>query len=117
MEEVSSTPVCNSCGACCRNFPFVKVLQSDIDRLEASTGLNSRSFSNIDEIDSNKIFMKFSEEGDCVFLKKVEGSYVCGAYEARPSICRAYPANSAEKTGCRISSKQEIIVNMSEINI
>ena len=116
MEEASTTPVCNSCGACCRNFPFVKVLQSDIDRLENSTGLEPKEFSNIDEIDSNKLFMKFNEKGDCVFLKKIEGQYACGVYETRPSICRAYPANNAENTGCRSSRTRAGIVAMSEMN-
>ena len=117
METASTTPVCNSCGACCRNFPFVKVLQSDIDRLESSTGLEPQEFSNIDEMDGNKLFMKFDEKGDCVFLKKIEGQYACGVYETRPGICRAYPANNAENTGCRESRKRAGIVNMSEMNI
>ena len=113
-EASSTTPACTSCGACCRNFPFVKVLQSDIDRLETSTGLEPEDFSNIDEIDSQKLFMKFNEKGDCVFLKKIAGTYACGVYEARPTICRAYPANDTENKGCLVSSKRTIIVDMSD---
>ena len=106
ITTATSTPVCTSCGACCRNFPFVKLLQSDVDRLESFTGQAPETFSNIDEIDSDKLFMKFDESGDCVYLKKIEGSYACGVYEARPGICRAYPANNIENNACRVSSKQ-----------
>ena len=117
VGDASSTPVCNSCGACCRNFPFVKVLQSDIDRLESATGLPPQDFTNIDEIDSNKLFMKFNEKGDCVFLTKISGQYACGVYETRPGICRAYPANSTENTGCRSSRKKAGLVNMSGLSL
>jgi len=109
----TSTPVCTSCGACCRNFPFVKILQSDVDRLEAFTGDAPVAFSNIDEIDSDKLFMKFNDSGDCVYLKKVAGRYACGVYEARPDICRAYPANNVENNACRVNSQQAVIVDMS----
>jgi len=105
--------ICTSCGAWCRNFPFVKIRQSDIDRLEAFTGHASEVFSNVDEIDSEKRFMKFNEIGDCVFLKKLNGRYACGVYEARPSICRAYPSTIAQNAACRVSSKQTVIVDMS----
>ena len=110
--HASLTPVCTSCGACCRNFPFVKITQHDVDTLESFTGLAPEEFSNIDEIDSEKLFMKFNDSGDCVFLKQTEGGYACGVYAGRPKICRAYPANEAENKGCLVSSNRAVLVDM-----
>ena len=101
MKELSAPVVCNSCGSCCRNFAYILLSQYDIKRLEDFTGLNSVDFT--DNIDTNgeKKFMKFQENGDCIFLKIKNGYYSCMVYEARSETCRDYPSSDIQREACR----------------
>jgi Fe-S-cluster containining protein len=102
--KVSSIQGCNNCGACCRDFPFVRLSRNDIETLENFTKLTSAEFTeSIDEA-GEKRFMKFKENGDCIFLKLIDGAYSCGVYEARPSTCRGYPSTDLQRKTCLAES-------------
>jgi len=99
-----TTHVCNCCGSCCRNYAFIRLSQGDIKSLENFTGLSSEEFTdNIDKAGERR-FMKFQENGDCIFLKMIDGSYSCSVYKARSVTCRNYPSTDIQKETCRFSS-------------
>jgi len=75
--------------------------QNDIKTLENFTGLTTEEFaSNIDET-GEKRFMKFQENGDCIFLNIIDGVYSCSVYEARSVTCRDYPSTYIQREACR----------------
>lgn len=96
--------LCNGCGSCCRNFAYIRLSQNDVKRLETFTGLTSEDFSNNSDETGEKRFMKFCENGDCIFLNMTNGIYSCSVYEARSETCRSYPANIIQKETCRENS-------------
>jgi len=101
---MSTRLVCNGCGSCCRNFAYVLLSQNDINTLENFTGLASQEFTENVDIDGKKRFMKFQENGDCIFLDVVDGACSCSVYEARSETCRAYPSTDIQRETCRVSS-------------
>ena len=102
-NEKASTHRCISCGTCCRDFPYIQLSQDEIEAIESFTGLAPEAFSN-DERNGGRRFMKFKEDGDCVFLDLTEGAYTCRVYEARPGICSGYPTNEIQDRTCRKNS-------------
>ena len=105
--ERASTHICINCGACCRTFAYIQLSQNEIEEIESFTGLASEEFSNSGERNGEKRFMKFKDNGDCVFLNMTDGAYACRAYEARSNICREYPANDIQDTTCRMNSNRQ----------
>ena len=102
--KVPSTHICTCCGSCCRNFAYIPLSQDDIRTLETFTGLTSEEFTdNVDKA-GEKRFMKFQENGDCIFLNKIDGAYSCSVYEARSVTCRAYPSTDIQRETCRVNS-------------
>jgi uncharacterized protein len=102
--KASSTHICNGCGSCCRNFPYISLSKDDIKTLENFTGLTSEEFTdNIDKA-GEKRFMKFQENGDCIFLTMIDGAYSCSVYEARSAICRGYPSTGIQRKSCSLNS-------------
>jgi len=83
------------------------VSQDEIEEIESFTGLASVEFSNSSDRNGEKSFMKFKENGDCVFLNMTDGTYTCRAYEARSNTCRGYPANDIQDTTCRMNSNRQ----------
>ncbi|MBW2410739.1 MAG: YkgJ family cysteine cluster protein [Deltaproteobacteria bacterium] len=103
-HKASSTHVCSGCGSCCRNFVYIRLSQNDIKTLEIFTGQTSEEFtSNIDKA-GEKRFMKFQENGDCIFLNMIDGAYSCSVYEARSATCRDYPSTDIQRETCRVNS-------------
>ena len=102
--KVSTTHVCNGCGSCCRNFAYIQLSQDDINKLENFTGLNSEKFTNNIDKAGEKRFMKFKENGDCIFLNLIDGAYSCSVYEARSLTCRGYPSTEIQRETCRVRS-------------
>ena len=78
--------------------------QDDIKTLENFTGLTSKEFTNKIDKTGEKRFMKFQENGDCIFLITIDGAYSCSAYEARSVTCREYPSNDIQRETCCVSS-------------
>jgi len=102
-KTINESPmhVCNGCGSCCKNFAYVRLSKDDVKRLEAFTGLNAKTFSNNSGETGEKRFMKFCENGDCIFLDRKNGIYSCSVYEARSATCRNYPVTDIQKETCR----------------
>ena len=98
---------CINCAACCRNFPYIQLSQTDVEAIESFTGLAPDEFSNSGEREGEKRFLKFTENGDCIFLKMTDGSYACRIYEARSTICRAYPATDTQHHTCHKNSNRQ----------
>ena len=96
--------VCNSCGLCCRNFAYILLAKDDIKTLENFTGLTSEEFTNNIDKTSEKRFMKFQENGDCIFLKIIDGVHSCSVYEARSATCKDYPSTDIQRETCRVWS-------------
>lgn len=103
-DKVPTTYVCNNCGACCRNFAYILLSQDDIKTIENFTGLTAEEFTNNVDKTGEKRFMKFQENGDCIFLKIKDGAYSCSVYEARSETCRNYPSTDIQKETCRVCS-------------
>lgn len=102
--DLSSVHECNSCGSCCRGYAFIRLSENDIKTLENFVGLPSEDFTeNIDKA-GEKRFMKFQENGDCIFLNMTDGAYSCSVYEARSATCRAYPSTDIQREACRVKS-------------
>lgn len=93
MKDVISEEICQNCGICCRNFPFVEVSKHDIHLLEKFTGLSFDKFTNPKGYTDEGYFLQTKENGNCLFLKKTSNGHSCGVYIARPQICRDYPVN------------------------
>jgi Fe-S-cluster containining protein len=70
------------------------------------TDLNSELFTNRKGEIIEEYFLQFRENGDCFFLMENEGRYSCRVYEARPGICRDYPAAPVQETVCAANSKK-----------
>jgi len=100
----STTHVCNGCGLCCKNFAYIRLSQDDVKLLENFTGLTSEEFTDSIDKAAKKRFMAFQKNGDCIFLKIIDGSYSCSVYEARPMKCRNYPSTEIQKKTCRVNS-------------
>ncbi len=103
MQTILSTEVCKKCSTCCKGFPYVEISNDDIKRLEQHTHLNPIQFCNAKsqdiEIDEGH-FLKFKDNGECIFLKTEQGGSFCGVYKARPNICGDYPSSPAQYKTC-----------------
>lgn len=109
MKTIKESPThaCNWCGSCCRNFAYIRLSQNDVKKLEAFTGLTSEDFSNNIDESGDKRFMKFCENGDCIFLDTTNGIYSCNVYDARSATCKSYPATDIQKETCRKNRKKK----------
>jgi uncharacterized protein len=101
MEKSISSVICQRCGECCRDFPFIEISRAEIHKLEELTGLPGDKFTNSKGEESGEYFLKFKENGDCFFLNKTTGGYSCSVYEARPVKCRAYPSRTDQNEACQ----------------
>jgi len=101
MENKISAEICQNCGICCRNFPFVEVNNNEMTTLERFTGLDRKEFTDpMGPSYADGSFLKTQENGDCIFLKINNGFFSCGVYEARAGICRNYPVNEHHWKWC-----------------
>jgi Fe-S-cluster containining protein len=100
IENTISGKICETCGDCCRRFPFIELSQEDIHTLEKATGLRSDEFANHKRKQVEEYFLRFKENGDCLFFKENNGHYSCAVYEARPEICRDYPLTPRQNEIC-----------------
>ncbi len=107
-ENIISPEICKKCAECCKNHPFVELSKSEIDSLERLAGLPFDDFVNRKGEAVEEYFLKFTENGDCFFLKKKDGSYSCTVYEARPAICKNYPSRPRQKEACEANQKKTL---------
>jgi Fe-S-cluster containining protein len=78
----------------------VELSKNEIHVLEQATALHSDVFTNTKSKIDEEYFMQFQANGDCYFLNQHHGRYSCGVYEARPGICKNYPAKPGQKEAC-----------------
>ncbi len=106
ITKEPSSLTCNSCGLCCKDYAYVQLSQADVKRLEGFTGLAAEEFSDSSDKEGKLRFMSFQDNGDCVFLRTVNGAYSCGVYEARSDTCRNYPTTQSQIETCRRNSNR-----------
>ena len=94
------TEICKKCAVCCKNHPFIDLTEKEIDSLKHLTGLDSDVFTNPKGKAVEEYFLRFQENGDCFFLIEENGGFSCGAYEARPGICKNYPSKPSQQKFC-----------------
>lgn len=100
MEKMILSEICKKCAVCCKNHPVVDLSANEINCLEQETGLRMEVFTNPKGKVDEEYFLQFQKNGDCVFLKKNNGAFYCGVYNARPAICKKYPASHTQKDYC-----------------
>jgi len=70
MENIILSKICQKCAECCKHNPFIKLPQNEIEAIEHYTGLKSTSFMNAIGKPEDGYFLKFKENGSCIFLEK-----------------------------------------------
>ena len=105
MQNTTSGEICQICAECCKHYPFVELSQSEVDALEAFTGLSLDVFTNSKGKAVEEYFLQFREDGDCVFLNAANGRYSCSVYEARSGSCRNYPSTPSQDEHCNANRK------------
>jgi len=95
-----SSKTCRQCAKCCRHFAFAELSEPEIVAIEDFTGLHSNMFTNSKGTEEEGRFLKFKENGDCIFLKRNKGTYACLVYEARSKVCRDYPSSQEQNETC-----------------
>lgn len=105
LKDTMTFKTCRECAECCRHFAFVKLSQLEIETIENFTGFHFSMFTNPIGIEEKGRFLKFRENGDCIFLNRDEGTYSCLIYEVRSKVCRDYPSNQEQNETCYINRK------------
>ncbi len=98
--------MCQKCGACCKNHPYVELSSNEIKLLEQISGLNSEAFIHTKEENNKEYFLQFQKNGDCFFLTQNNGNYSCCVYKARPDICKNYPSTPEQYKVCNAHYKK-----------
>lgn len=107
-KHLTSTPIiktCRECATCCRNVAFVRLSQLEIETIEEFTGLHFSMFTYPLATEGEGRFLKFKENGDCIFLNRNEGTFSCQVYEVRSKICRDYPSSQKQNEVCDMNRK------------
>ncbi len=99
-SHYTSIELCRTCGECCKGYPFIELSRSEVDAIIAATGLSSDVFAISKGRVIEEFFFQFKDNGECLFLKEVDGFYTCSIYEARPHICGTYPVSPKQKEYC-----------------
>lgn len=107
LKNIIFSKICQNCGECCKHFPFIKLPQDEIEVIEQYTGLNSASFMNAIGTPEDGYFLKFKENGSCIFLEESKHKYSCSIYEVRSELCRNYPSNPVQDKAC-IAKRQKV---------
>lgn len=84
MFSLPDVPACLACGTCCFSLldTFVKVTGDDYARLAGRA-------EELVWFDGTRAYMRMSD-GHCsaLTIDARTGTFVCGAYELRPQVCR-----------------------------
>lgn len=105
LKDTMTFKTCRECAECCRHFAFVKLSQLEIETIEDFTGFHFSMFTDPIGTEEKGRFLKFRENGDCIFLNRDEGTYSCLVYEVRSKVCRGYPSNQEQNEACYINRK------------
>jgi Fe-S-cluster containining protein len=95
-SDLSKNP-CWPCANCCTGT-VVRIRESDIARWKKEERFDILMC--IEEISPDAVFMIHKKNDECIFLDK-KG---CLIYDARPEVCRLYPASRshADKFYCKL---------------
>jgi hypothetical protein len=92
---------CQRCGACCIGLD-VLLTDAEVDRFESQPRLLALTRLHLRSGAPPLRFMKRDAASDrCVALQGALGACSCGIYEARPGLCRAFAAGSADCQSAR----------------
>ncbi len=81
LKKIVNDLECNNCGKCCMNFPLPKGFAGSTPQ---------------DTVDDSKSWNL--KNGWCKYLiDNEDGTYKCGNYEGRPSVCKQFPTIKKEK--------------------
>ncbi|MEK9137477.1 MAG: YkgJ family cysteine cluster protein, partial [Bacteroidota bacterium] len=83
----------------------VRLSQDEVDALETFTGLSRDVFANSKGEAVEEYFLKFKEDGDCVFLNEKNAKYSCSVYDARSGSCSEYPSTPSQNEICNANRK------------
>ena len=100
MRKIISSETCTPCGECCRSFPYIQITQDDIIRIKEETGLKQEYFAEIKDAEADEYFLRFKDNGDCVFFNEDNGSFSCRVYKVRPQVCVTYPITDVQFEVC-----------------
>jgi Fe-S-cluster containining protein len=97
--------MCRKCAECCKHYPLISLSKNEINSLELFTGLHFGIPVNSKGIAYEGYLLQFKENGDCLFLNEINGSYSCDVYEVRPQTCKQYPSNPRQQEACTLNRR------------
>lgn len=81
---------CKRCGHCCHGSGGIILMRKDVARLAAHFSMEAPAFlAAYAEEKAGRERLRCSDDGYCIFYD--HGLKGCGAHEARPDVCRAWP--------------------------
>jgi Fe-S-cluster containining protein len=81
---------CNACGVCCRAYSVVVNFHEWL-KIVKNYGVETTAS------DLNKLFIKRRNDGSCVFLYNLSGTYLCGLQQMKPKACKIWPFKIVSK--------------------
>lgn len=84
---------CTQCGNCCTGPPgYVFLTRDEASKIAEFLGRTDGSLSPAElRRVGPKLSLTEHANGDCVFLKQVDGKRICSVYPVRPLQCRTWP--------------------------
>lgn len=99
--------MCQRCAECCKNIPYVELSDNEIRAIEVFTGQPAKAFINTKGPKIPGYFLKYKDNGDCIFLMNLNGNYACEIYSVRPNICKSYPVTQGQIKFCRAQNAKK----------
>lgn len=82
---------CTQCGNCCTGAPgYVFVSAEEIARIAESLGQSALTPQQLRRV-GRRWSLTEHRNGDCTFLKEINGKRICSIYSVRPLQCRTWP--------------------------
>jgi len=100
MTDTHATPpwyadglkfTCTQCGNCCTGAPgYVFLTREEIDRIAEFIGQPTLTERQLRRV-GRRWSLTERRNGDCTFLKNIDGKRICSIYPVRPLQCRTWP--------------------------
>ncbi len=84
---------CTQCGNCCTGPPgYVFLTPDEVSKIATFLGRKDGALppTELRRVGS-KLSLTEHKNGDCVFLKQIDGKRICSVYPVRPLQCRTWP--------------------------
>ena len=75
---------CDACGNCCKLYSVVLNFPEWIN-ISRAFGIENTT------VGLDKLFLKRVDDGSCVFLCRLAGTYLCGLQNMKPNACKLWP--------------------------